>query len=96
MAAFQRYYHGCGAGPKALIFLTFDTEVARGVAASPRTAALDGPRDQDEEFDAMQTERILQQDPDSLAFVKAAKTSRARVPVNPANSGPRSKPRAFQ
>jgi len=36
----------------------------------------DGPRDQEEEFEAMQTEKILQADPDSLAFVRAAKGAR--------------------
>ena len=61
-----------------------------GAAGSPG----DGPRDQEEEFEALQTEKILQTDPDSLAFVRAAKG--ARPNAKGAAAGPRAKPRAFQ
>ena len=51
----------------------------------------------DEEFEALMTEKILQTDPDSLAFVKAAKTARPNAKTGQhAHGGPRSKPRAFQ
>ena len=40
-------------------------------AAHVSPTAVDEVLDQDEEFEAMATERILQRDPDSLAFLKA-------------------------
>ena len=48
-----------------------DLGAAAAALTSPSTA-VDG-RDQDEQFDAMFEERILSQDPDSLAYMKAAK-----------------------
>ena len=55
----------------------------------------------DEEFDAIMTDKIMQDDPDSLAFAMATKNLRpkgGRQGMNTSNSqsGPRSKPRPFQ
>ena len=54
--------------------------------------------DQDEEFEAMATDRILQRDPDSLAFLKAAKTTASSRSPQRAGRSPnniRAKPRHF-
>ena len=55
----------------------------------------------DEEFDAIMTDKIMQDDPDSFAFAMAAKTTRPRggrqgMTASHSQSGPRSKPRPFQ
>ena len=76
---------------------------AAAALTSPSTA-VDG-RDQDEQFDAMFEERILSQDPDSLAYMKAAKAfspTRAspgkgsKTPSSDPASGPRARARPFQ
>ena len=80
-----------------------DLGAAAAALTSPSTA-VDG-RDQDEQFDAMFEERILSQDPDSLAYMKAAKAfspTRAspgkgsKTPSSDPASGPRARARPFQ
>ena len=80
-----------------------DLGAAAAALTSPSTA-VDG-RDQDEQFDAMFEERILSQDPDSLAYMKAAKAfsptrqspgKGSKTPSSDPASGPRARARPFQ
>ena len=71
---------------------------ARGAGGGLATGSRLGPGgdviDQDEEFERMETNLVLSQDPDSLPFFKASKLASARSAAKPSNV--RTKPKPFQ
>lgn len=93
---------------RAQLLSNFDTwlqeEMGFGASSLPREPApspkLEAP-DMDEEFEAIMTDKIMQDDPDSFAFAMAAKSLRPKggrqgMNASTSQSGPRSKPRPFQ